>query len=200
MSSSRQLWLLIGLLWVPQIYAQNVYTWVDANGIRHFSDSPQASKAELIQLPDYEAQAPAPSFDAAEPTEADSAADSAADNELNDEIAIEEEVTDPISPSEPQMVEPLKITLISPKHDDTIRSNSGTIIIRSELNRKLGIGEQLQLMMDGRPYGAPTNQLFWELKNIDRGSHTFTIQAIADGKIIASASIITVHLHRASVK
>lgn len=90
--------------------------------------------------------------------------------------------------------------MISPQHDDTVRSNSGTISIRSELNRKLSIGEQLQLLMDGRPYGAPTNQPNWELKNIDRGTHTFTIQAIENGKIIASSSIITVHLHRATVK
>ncbi|EEY45134.1 hypothetical protein VMA_003213 [Vibrio mimicus VM223] len=55
-------------------------------------------------------------------------------------------------------------------------------------------------MMDGRPYGAPTNQPVWELKNIDRGTHTFTIQAIENGKLIASSSIITVHLHRATVK
>lgn len=57
MSSSRLLWLLISVLWVPQLAAQNVYTWVDEKGVLHFSDTPQSDKAKSIQLPDYEAQA-----------------------------------------------------------------------------------------------------------------------------------------------
>ncbi|EGQ9186919.1 DUF4124 domain-containing protein [Vibrio cholerae] len=175
MSSSRLLWLLISVLWVPQLAAQNVYTWVDEKGVLHFSDTPQSDKAKSIHLPDYQAQAPAPSFDSTELTDST------------------------VSPA-PQTLEPLKISLISPKHDDTVRNNSGNLFIRSELNRKLSIGEQLQLMMDGRPYGAPTTQSIWELKNVDRGTHTFSIQAIESGKIIASSSIITVHLHRATVK
>ncbi|MFG0604234.1 DUF4124 domain-containing protein [Vibrio mimicus] len=195
MQSSRPLWLLISLLWVPQLAAQNVYTWVDDNGVRHFSDSPQSDKAKSIHLPDYEAQAPAPSFDSTQPV----ATETQAEAELSNEALSPTEQTD-ATPPEPQVLEPLKVSLISPKHDDTVRNNSGTIIIRSELNRKLAVGEQLQLMMDGRPYGAPTNQPIWELKNIDRGTHTFTIQAIENGKIIASSSIITVHLHRATVK
>ncbi|ENM5762859.1 TPA: DUF4124 domain-containing protein [Vibrio mimicus] len=196
MKSSRPLLLLISLLWVPQIAAQNAYTWVDEKGVIHFSDSPQSDKAKSIHLPDFEAQAPAPSFDSTQPIEKE-----AVDTALAEAAAIEEEKTETAAPpTTPQKLEPLKITLVSPKHDDTVRSNSGTIIIRSELNRKLAIGEQLQLMMDGRPYGAPTNQPVWELKNIDRGTHTFTIQAIENGKLIASSSIITVHLHRATVK
>ncbi|ENM5892796.1 DUF4124 domain-containing protein [Vibrio mimicus] len=196
MKSSRPLLLLISLLWVPQIAAQNAYTWVDEKGVIHFSDSPQSDKAKSIHLPDFEAQAPAPSFDSTQPIEKE-----AVDTALTEATAIEEEKTETAAPpTTPQKLEPLKITLVSPKHDDTVRSNSGTIIIRSELNRKLAIGEQLQLMMDGRPYGAPTNQPVWELKNIDRGTHTFTIQAIENGKLIASSSIITVHLHRATVK
>lgn len=196
MKSSRPLLLLISLLWVPQIAAQNAYTWVDEKGVIHFSDSPQSDKAKSIHLPDFEAQAPAPSFDSTQPIEKE-----AVDTALAEAAAIEEEKTETAAPpTTPQKLEQLKITLVSPKHDDTVRSNSGTIIIRSELNRKLAIGEQLQLMMDGRPYGAPTNQPVWELKNIERGTHTFTIQAIENGKLIASSSIITVHLHRATVK
>ncbi len=119
---------------------------------------------------------------------------------LSNVTASETELTDSTASPAPQTLEPLKISLISPKHDDAVRNNSGNLFIRSELNRKLSIGEQLQLMMDGRPYGAPTTQSVWELKNVDRGTHTFTIQAIESGKIIASSSIITVHLHRATVK
>lgn len=195
MPSSRPLWLLISLLWVPQVTAQNVYTWVDEQGVLNFSDSPQSDKAKTIHLPDYEAQAPAPSFDSSQPVEETSTAST-----FSEATSTDTELSEVASPPPTQQLPPLTVTMISPQHDDTVRSNSGTINIRSELNRKLSIGEQLQLLMDGRPYGAPTNQPNWELKNIDRGTHTFTIQAIENGKIIASSSIITVHLHRATVK
>jgi hypothetical protein len=184
------------VLWVPQLAAQNVYTWVDEKGVLHFSDTPQSDKAKSIQLPDYEAQAPAPSFDSTEPVTTETEDETG----LSNVTASETEPTDSTESPTPETLEPLKISLISPKHDDTVRNNSGNLFIRSELNRKLSIGEQLQLMMDGRPYGAPTTQSVWELKNVDRGTHTFTIQAIESGKIIASSSIITVHLHRATVK
>ncbi|HCF7765361.1 TPA: DUF4124 domain-containing protein [Vibrio cholerae] len=196
MSSSRLLWLLISVLWVPQLAAQNVYTWVDEKGVLHFSDTPQSDNAKSIHLPDYQAQAPAPSFDSTEPVTTETEDETGRSNVT----ASETELTDSTVSRTPETLEPLKISLVSPKHDDTVRNNSGTLFIRSELNRKLSIGEQLQLMMDGSPYGAPTTQSVWELKNVDRGTHTFTIQAIESGKIIASSSIITVHLHRATVK
>ncbi|HEJ2469419.1 TPA: DUF4124 domain-containing protein [Vibrio cholerae] len=196
MSSSRLLWLLISVLWVPQLAAQNVYTWVDEKGVLHFSDTPQSDNAKSIHLPDYQAQATAPSFDSTEPVTTETEDETGRSNVT----ASETELTDSTVSRAPETLEPLKISLISPKHDDTVRNNSGNLFIRSELNRKLSIGEQLQLMMDGRPYGAPTTQSVWELKNVDRGTHTFSIQAIESGKIIASSSIITVHLHRATVK
>ncbi|GHW93921.1 hypothetical protein VCSRO155_1342 [Vibrio cholerae] len=147
MSSSRLLWLLINLLWVPQIAAQNVYTWVDEKGVLHFSDTPQSDNAKSIHLPDYQAQAPAPSFDSTEPVTTETEAETGLSNVTTSET----EPTDSTVSRAPETLEPLKISLVSPKHDDTVRNNSGTLFIRSELNRKLSIGEQLQLMMDGHP-------------------------------------------------
>lgn len=95
---------------------------------------------------------------------------------------------------------PLALTLITPQHDQTLRSNRGLIAIEIELNRKLGIGEQLQLMLDGRRYGAPQTTPTWALKNIDRGTHTIAIQAHRSGKLIASTTPVTVFLHRATIK
>ena len=90
--------------------------------------------------------------------------------------------------------------MLTPIHDQTIRSNRGFLSIQIELNRKLGIGEQLQLMLDGRRYGAPQTQPNWQLKDIDRGTHTIAIQAHRSGKLIASTSPVTVYLHRATIK
>lgn len=170
MSSSRLLWLLISVLWVPQLAAQNVYTWVDEKGVLHFSDTPQSDKAKSIQLPDYEAQAPAPSFDSTEPVTTETEDETG----LSNVTASETELTDSTASPAPQTLEPLKISLISPKHDDAVRNNSGNLFIRSELNRKLSIGEQLQLMMDGRPYGAPHHPISLGIKKCrSRHSHLY---------------------------
>lgn len=168
MSSSRLLWLLISVLWVPQLAAQNVYTW-SMKRVLHFSDTPQSDKAKSIQLPDYEAQAPAPSFDSTEPVTTETEDETGRSNVT----ASETELTDSTVSRAPETLEPLKISLISPKHDDTVRNNSGNLFIRSELNRKLSIGEQLQLMMDGRPM-VPHHPISLGIKKCrSRHSHLF---------------------------
>lgn len=175
--------LSLTLIYTVAIQAQTVYTWVDNNGTIHFSDSPQAQKAKALNLPKYDSPAPAPQFERSKPVEKPSAEERQTNHE-----------------KQKQSPQPISVSIASPEHDSAIRSNAGRLMINGEINRKLAIGEQLQLIMDGRIYGAPINQPTWELKNVDRGTHIFAIQVIRDGKLIASSSPITVHLQRASVK
>jgi len=187
----KQILILLGLAFaIPTIHvatlahAQTVYTWEDENGVLHFSDSPIQS-AKQITLPKLEASAPAPKFESSIPVDAPK----------------EQASTPPVKKQKkPEKIQELSLTMLSPQHDETIRSNRGNLSIQIELNRKLGIGEQLQLMLDGRRYGAPQTQMTWQLKNIDRGTHTLSIQAHRSGKLIASTSPVTVFLHRATIK
>jgi hypothetical protein len=173
-----------GVLITPLVAAQVAYTWVDKNGVVHFSDTPNQG-AKTIDLPNLEAVAPAPKVESTQ-----------------SQIPLANKPEDAEELSQPQSEKPLplQLTMLSPKHGDTLRSNRGLIDVQLEMNRKLGIGEQLQLLFDGNPYGAPQNHSTWQLNNIDRGTHTLSVQAKRSGKLIASTSPITVHLHRASVK
>jgi hypothetical protein len=72
--------------------------------------------------------------------------------------------------------------------------------VEGQLQGHLKVGQTIQLLLDNRPYGAPQVHTLWLMKNIDRGTHTLTLQIIENGKIIASSNTITVHLHRASVQ
>ncbi len=164
--------------------AQVAYTWVDKDGVVHFSDTPNQG-AKTISLPNLESSAPAPKVESTE-----SLAPQA--------NAAQKPTTEKKTKTDKPL--PLSLTMLTPQHDETIRSNSGVINIQLEANRKLGIGEQLQLILDGKPYGAPQSRLTWQLNNIDRGTHTLAVKAKRSGKLIASTSPITVHLHRASVK
>ncbi|MDV6253235.1 DUF4124 domain-containing protein [Vibrio sp. EA2] len=170
---------------IPVVSAQVAYTWVDKNGVIHFSDTPSQG-AKAIVLPNLEASAPAPEVESTESLAP----------QMNQKTE-ETETTPQTQPAQPQ---PLQLTMLSPQHDETLRSNRGRISIQLEANRKLGIGEQLQLLLDGKPYGAPQTRLNWQLSDIDRGTHTLSVHAKRSGKLIASSSPITVHLHRASIK
>ncbi|WP_438451434.1 DUF4124 domain-containing protein [Vibrio alginolyticus] len=175
---------LSGLLIASIAFAQVAYTWVDENGVVHFSDTPNKG-AKAIALPNLEASAPAPEVESTESLAPQTTPSTASQNKP-------EKTTDqPL---------PLQLSMLTPKHNETIRSNRGIINIQLKTNRKLGIGEQLQLLLDGKPYGAPQNHIVWQLNNIDRGTHTLAVHAKRSGKLIASTSPITVHLHRASVK
>ncbi|MDK9737820.1 DUF4124 domain-containing protein [Vibrio sp. D404a] len=184
----KRIWILIGAILSASVHAQTVYTWEDEQGVLHFSDTPDNNKAKALNLPDVQAVAPAPKFDNTTPVDSQTTQTS------------EPEVPNHDQKPQPDVPPPLKLTLVSPQHDQTLRSNRGLIAIEIELNRKLGIGEQLQLMLDGRRYGAPQTTTTWALKNIDRGTHTIAIQAHRSGKLIASTTPVTVFLHRATIK
>ncbi|EPW8047287.1 DUF4124 domain-containing protein [Vibrio sp. Vb1026] len=175
---------LSGLLIASIAFAQVAYTWVDENGVVHFSDTPNKG-AKAIALPNLEASAPAPEVESTESLAPQTTPSTASQNK-------------PEKTTEKPLL--LQLSMLTPKHNETIRSNRGIINIQLETNRKLSIGEQLQLLLDGKPYGAPQSHIVWQLNNIDRGTHTLAVHAKRSGKLIASTSPITVHLHRASVK
>ncbi|MDF2154009.1 DUF4124 domain-containing protein [Vibrio sp. CAU 1672] len=164
--------------------AQVAYTWEDEKGVIHFSDTPTPG-ANTITLPDLEATPPAPKVQST-------------DTPAQPVASTQPPAKTP--PPESEQPQPLSLTMITPQHNATLRSNLGLITIKLDVSRKLGVGEQLQLFLDGKPYGAPQPQPAWHLKNIDRGSHTLAAQAKRSGKVIASTSPITVHLHRAKIK
>ncbi|MGF1752221.1 DUF4124 domain-containing protein [Vibrio makurazakiensis] len=177
------IWLTLA---VPALLsAQTVYTWEDENGVLHFGDTPAGTNAKPLTFADHQAQAPAPKFETSKPVETQSN---------------KEQVLSPSKKKKPETPKALALTLEYPVHDQTIRSNQGLININLTINRKLAIGEQLQLILDGRRFGAPQTQLGWQLKNVDRGTHTISIQAHRSGKLIASTTPITVYLHRATIK
>ncbi|NOJ10129.1 DUF4124 domain-containing protein [Vibrio splendidus] len=188
----KNILFLIGLTVALSCSAQTVYTWVDEDGVLHFSDTPTDQDAKSLRLPDVQASAPAPKFEASTPV--DAAASSTTKTAMP---AQAQEKTESMKREAPAQ---LALIMLTPVHDQTIRSNRGLIPVQIELSRKLGIGEQLQLMLDGRRYGAPQTQPNWELKGVDRGTHTIAIQAHRSGKLIASTSPVTVYLHRATLK
>lgn len=180
-------------IWPITSHAQEVYTWEDENNVIHFNDNALSTKSLTITLPDYQAEPPAPEIE----HNATNAMTGKARNEPK--VKANDNIAKYVKP-QPTKPERLTLTLTAPQHEETIRSTRGIIPISAQINRKLGIGEQLQLILNGKRYGAPQTQSAWVLKNIDRGAHTISIQAVRSGKLIASTTPITVYLHRATAK
>ena len=166
------------------IHAQTAFTWVDEQGVLHFSDTPDNSNATTVELPEFQLT----------PSEHTELPEQAVD-ELLVEVASEESQS-----SLDSQPEPLTLTMNEPSHDQVIHNNAGNITVKATVNRPLLPGEQLQLLLDGKPYHAPTTSPIWQLKNIDRGSHQLSIEVTQSGKKIALSPSITVHLQRATLK
>ncbi|MEC6816271.1 DUF4124 domain-containing protein [Photobacterium toruni] len=159
--------------------ATTIYSWTDDNGIVHFSDTPGSQQASTIKLSVTEVQ---PNIEA---TVIDI---NQTDNVELISITTETEASLPVA----------TISLLTPVHQQTIRSNDGDINIRAVSNRKLNKNTQAQLVIDGKVHGSPQTHLTWKLVNIDRGSHQIQIQLLNNGKILATSESITVYLHRVS--
>lgn len=154
--------------------SKEIYTWLDNKGVQHFSDTPQPSAKPL--------------------------AISVSETSPNDSsLSASELPKQKETQSTDKSLIPLTINILSPSDGETIHSNEGNISVNTALNRELEDSEQLQLLIDGQPIGVPSTKTVWQLKNIERGSHRFSIQAVGSGKVIASSSVVTVYLHRASV-
>ncbi len=151
-------------------YSQEIYTWIDSDGIRHFNEHPANTPADkLLILPPSTIQ-----------------------SQLKD-------ISKPQAYTPQPRELPIQVSLLSPVNNETIRNNSGSINIQIGLSRNLKEAERLQLIMNSKPYGPQSTKTVWQLENVDRGSHSFLIQVVRNGKVIASSSIATVYLHRASV-
>lgn len=172
MYQSIRLLLIYCLLLPGAGRTQTIYTWTDQHGVVHFSDGPYDAAAQPLSIPDN----PLPQAQPAELASIQSA------------------------PKQHTAVpNTLQIDLQQPSHEQTIRDNLGQIRVKVALNRPLSDQEQLQLVLDNQPFGAPGTKTVWQLNNIERGSHTFLIQALVSGKVIASSNKVTVYLHRASL-
>ncbi|WP_455217373.1 DUF4124 domain-containing protein [Kaarinaea lacus] len=90
------------------------------------------------------------------------------------------------------------VAIASPANDATLRDNAGNVSVTAISKPPLHKDHTFILMMDGKQVGKDPKGKF-QLTNLDRGSHSFSVQ-ISDekGKMISKSQPITVHLHRAS--
>ncbi len=165
--------ILLGLAGVVNSVNAEVYTWVDEQGLRIYSDKPNptAEIVEVKSLPTYQAPKTAPQSNA----------------EAKEKVEITFTQYD-------------VLVLKTPEQDEIIRSNQGNITVIATVHPDLQDDHQLQLMMDGKPVLEAGKQTGWQLNNVNRGEHQLQVLVLDEaGQTFQTSDSVTVHLKRHSI-
>ncbi|WP_204382311.1 DUF4124 domain-containing protein [Aeromonas veronii] len=159
--------------------AAKVYSWVDGNGITHYSDAPPPGKnAKEVDLRVAPLLGSAPRSVQVDNFNSLTGADAKKEKEAAK----------------------LTIELLSPEQGSTLRDNTGNIVFQGTISPKPPPQYDVRLTLDGKAAPIVSNSLSVRVENVDRGAHEAQLELLAkDGTILAKSSAVTFYLHRASV-
>ncbi|MBX8605231.1 DUF4124 domain-containing protein [Pseudomonas cichorii] len=157
--------------------AAQIYKYTDANGNTAFSNQPpNGIKTEVVELPplnSVETRVPAtPAMNTAAPP-----------------TSTQTHPRDAYSTLE----------LTDLPTDEALRANDGTFTVSVKIQPRLRPGHQLQLLVDGNPYGTPTNIPRLQVVNIDRGEHSFAVVVLDSQRVVQQSQTITLTVQRVHV-
>ena len=164
--------LLAGMILSLAAQPQEIYRWVDKDGIVHYADqpgAPDAERIELVGLSTYQA-GPVPG-DSREPGPTPAAG--------------------PVYQS---------LSIVQPAPDETFFGAGVTVPVLAELDGALRPGHSLVFFFNGNRV-PETDGFSAELSNLDRGTH-FLRAAVLDesGSPVITSPQITIHVRQPSVK
>lgn len=164
---------LLGLLLLAQSAQAQVYTYIDAEGNRVFTDSPRSSNAERVNI--------APS-------------NSAQLNQNPPSVGV-------VPPAvTKQVVHYQLLRVLVPEPDASIHNASGDLIVTLTSEPGLLPGHSYRLLLDGEAQGGPSSSPVFSLQNVDRGTHQLVGEIIdAAGLIVERTPAQPFHMHRMSL-
>lgn len=164
--------LVLSLLLMALPAVAQVYTYIDAEGNRVFTDQPRSNQAQRVELaPSNSMPSGAPQYTPTPPAAA---------------------------PEPSQRYQVLRILV--PQPDATVRDNSGNLIVTVSSEPGLLPGHSYRLLLDGVEAGQSGRSPVFPLENIDRGTHQLAVEIIdAQGRIIERTPSQPFHLHRMSL-
>ena len=165
--------LVFGLLFISHSVLAQVYTYLDADGNRVFTDKPRSSTAEKVILqPSNQVQlnAPAPA-----------------------------QYAPPVPVAKREVhYQVLRITL--PEPNATIRHGAGEMLVTLSSEPALLAGHHYRLILDGKPLTEPSSSPVFALEHIDRGTHQLSAEIIdSAGLIVERTPAQPFHMHRMSL-
>ncbi|MBA1381483.1 DUF4124 domain-containing protein [Pseudomonas brassicacearum] len=164
----------LGLLLIAMPGLAQVYTYIDAQGNRVFTDQPRPGNARKVQFPPGN-RMPTPASGITSTT-----------------------------PVESPQAEPLfryeMLRLLIPEPDATIRSTAGELIVTATSEPGLQRGHRYRLLLDGNPTAEPGPSPVFALKNVDRGTHHLAVEILDEqGRIVERTANQPFHMQRMSL-
>ena len=167
--------IIAGLLVSLAAQSQEIYRWVDQDGIVHYADQPGSPDAELV---------PYPGLDTA-PSEGGAA---------------EETASQPEEPPEETPAAPAygSLRITSPAPDESFFGADVAVAVQVALDGELRPGDTLVVLVDGQR-AADVSGLSATVTGLTRGTH-FLRAAILDGtgNAVITSPQITFHIRQAS--
>jgi hypothetical protein len=172
MPSNSALALCLLLIALPA--AAEVYTYIDAQGNRAFTDQPPPGNAKRIQLAPGNRMSANPNATTSTPS-----AKKAQDKPLFHYQMLRVLVPDP---------------------DATIRNTQGELIVSVTSEPGLQRGHRYRLLLDGQPTADPGPSPVFALSNIDRGSHHLAVEILDEqGRMVERTPSQPFHMLRISL-
>jgi hypothetical protein len=168
-----RLWLLAACLITLSASAE-VFTYIDAQGNRVFTDQPGSGNARRVPLATSNRMS-------ANPTSAAPV------------IAEKRTETKPLFHYD-------MLRVLVPEPDATIRSSAGELIVSITSEPGLQRGHRYRLLLDGQPTAEPGPSPVFALSNIDRGSHNLSVEILdKHGRIVERTANQPFHMLRISL-
>ncbi|MDP5452101.1 DUF4124 domain-containing protein [Pseudomonas aeruginosa] len=80
--------------------------------------------------------------------------------------------------------------------EEALRANNGTFNVSVSIRPALHSGHQLQLVLDGKPYGTPSGGTRFTLHEIDRSDHSLAVQVLNGERVLQSSPPVTFTVQR----
>lgn len=150
----------------------DVYTYIDANGNRVFTDQPR-KHAQRVQIAPSNSMSGAPPARSLQPRQPQAA------------------------PAAPPLAHYQLLRILTPEPDSAVSSTSGDVLVTVTSEPPLQAGHLYRLMLDGQAIGEPGRSPVFALHNIDRGTHQLSVEIFdAWGRVVEKTPNQPFHLQR----
>lgn len=151
-----------------------VYTYIDAEGNRVFTDQPHKNAKRVQILPS---------------------------NSTSGSPPPQRTVQSPPVKSEPRtMFRYDLLRILVPEPDASVRSAQGELIVTVTSEPALQQGHNYRLLVDGKPTDQAGRSPVFQLKNIDRGTHQLAVEILDEhGRVLEKTPNQPFHMQRISL-
>lgn len=169
----RQCLALLLLVFALPAAAQ-IYKYTDASGNTAYSNQPpNGTKAETVELP------PLNSVETVVPA-APPPLPATQNQNQNQQSAAAYQV----------------LALKDLPEEEALRANNGSFTVGVAIEPRLQPGHLLQLVVDGAPYGQPTNIPRLQVLELERGEHSFSVQVLENQRSVQQSETVNLTVQR----